>query len=174
MYKQKITVNKQSLKMSKKFTVYSSEQKVFDEQGRPRIQTTEKKINLKVDDEDKFYMVFLNCVSWMYGIKSMSTLKVLYKLLEYAEWESGKVSLSPGRRLDIMTELDIKKSSLTQAINQLIEVNALYPETTVDKSTGEIKTLRGEYTINPEMFWKGDLKKRKDLIITFQSDISQN
>lgn len=49
--------------MSKKFTVYSSEQKVFDEQGRPRIQTTEKKINLKVDDEDKFYMVFLNCVS---------------------------------------------------------------------------------------------------------------
>lgn len=51
-----------------------------------------------------------------------------------------------------MTELDIKKSSLTQAINQLIEVNALYPETTVDKSTGEIKTLRGEYTINPEMF----------------------
>lgn len=71
--------------MSKKFTVYSSEQKVIDEQGRTRVQTTEKKINFKVDDDDKFYMVFLNCVSWMYGIKSLTTLKILYKLLEYAE-----------------------------------------------------------------------------------------
>ncbi len=160
--------------MSKKFTVYSSEQKVIDEQGRTRVQTTEKKINFKVDDDDKFYMVFLNCVSWMYGIKSLTTLKILYKLLEYAEWETGKVSLSPGRRVDIMAELDIKKSTLTQSINQLVEVHALYPESTVDKTTGEIKTLRGEYTINPEMFWKGDLKKRKDLIVTFQSEPIQN
>lgn len=68
-----------------------------------------------------------------------------------------------------MTELDIKKSSLTQAINQLTEVNAIIPQTIVDQSTGEIKTLKGEYIINPEMFWKGDLKKRKDLIVTFQS-----
>ena len=105
----------------------------------------------------------------MYGIKSITTLKILYKLLEYAEWETGKVSLSPGRRIDIMNELDIKKSSLTQAINQLTEVNAIIPETIVDQSTGEIKNLKGEYTINPEMFWKGDLKKRKDLIVTFQS-----
>lgn len=71
--------------MSKKYTTYSSEKTFYDESGRARVQTTEKKINFKVDDEDKFYMIFLNCVSWMYGIKSITTLKILYKLLEYAE-----------------------------------------------------------------------------------------
>ncbi len=68
-----------------------------------------------------------------------------------------------------MEELGIKKSSFTQALNQLIENKALFQETVVNSSTGEIKPVKGDYTINPEMFWKGDLKKRKDLIITFQS-----
>ena len=62
MYKQKIDITKQSLKMSKKYTTYSSERTVYDKNGLPRVQTTEKKINFKVDDEDKFYMIFLNCV----------------------------------------------------------------------------------------------------------------
>ena len=155
--------------MSKKYTTFSSERTLYDECGRARVQTIEKKINFKVDDEDKFYMTFVNCVGWMYGIKSITPLKVLYKLLEFAEWETGKVSLSPGRRVTIMEELGIKKSSFTQALNQLIENKALFQETVVNSSTGEIKPVKGDYTINPEMFWKGDLKKRKDLIITFQS-----
>lgn len=51
-----------------------------------------------------------------------------------------------------MEELGIKKSSFTQALNQLIENKALFQETIVNSSTGEIKPIKGDYTINPEMF----------------------
>ena len=41
----------------------------------------------------------------------------------------------------------------------------------LDKNTGEItnEEIKGEYRINPDMFWKGDLKKRKELRVTFEA-----
>jgi hypothetical protein len=105
----------------------------------------------------------------MYELKSITTLKVLYKLLEMAEFNTGDVSLSTGKRAEIMTELGISRSALTQSITQLVNSGAILQKYAVDKLTGEEQPVRGEFQIDPEMFWKGDLKKRNELVVTFTS-----
>lgn len=116
----------------------------------------------------------------MYNLKSGTTLQVLCKLLEYAEYESGEISLSTGKRQEIMDQLHITKSTLTQSIKQLLSSGALKARTKPLKDAkgvpivkdGEIQKtpIRGEYMVNPNMFWKGSLKKRKDFKIIFESD----
>lgn len=90
----------------------------------------------------------------MYELTSITTLKVLYKLLEMAEFNTGDVSLSTGKRAEIMKALNISRSALTQAITQLVNSGALVQKYLVDTETGEItdQPVRGEYQIDPEMF----------------------
>lgn len=156
--------------MSKGF-IKQTERKFLDENGIERFQTLTKEFTYK-NQQDPFYMVFVQYVQWMYSLKSITTLKVLYKLLEMAEYNTGDVSLSTGKRNEIMKELDISRSSLTQSINHLVEAGAIHQKTieSVNQETGEItiETIRGEYLIAPEMFWKGDLKKRSELKVTFE------
>ncbi len=95
---------------------------------------------------------------------TITTLKVLYKLLEIAEYNTVEFSLSPGKRQEIMESIGIKKSAFTQALNQLVEAGAIEqkikvdehgaPITTTDPDTGEQvnEIVRGEYRVSPEMF----------------------
>ena len=123
-----------------------------------------------------FYMTFIDYVKWIYGLTTITTLKVLYKLLEIAEYNTGEVSLSPGKRQEIMESIGIKKSAFTQALNQLVESGALEVKYKLDNTgniiigkNGEPEIVRGEYRISPEMFWKGELKKRAELKVTFET-----
>jgi hypothetical protein len=43
-----------------------------------------------------------------------------------------------------------------------------------DKETGELIPIRGEYRISPEMFWKGELKKRTELKVTIETKYSDD
>ena len=90
----------------------------------------------------------------MYELTSITTLKVLYKLLEMAEFNTGDVSLSTGKRAEIMSALNISRSALTQALTQLVKSGAILQKYAVDPETGEItdQVVRGEYQIDPEMF----------------------
>lgn len=133
-----------------------------DENGRVQSSTTEKEFTYKTE-EDSFYMVFFNFVSWMYGIKSVTALKLLALLLESAEFNTGRISISSGIRKALCSKLDVSSSMFSKALNELVDNNALLPY----EMDGEI--IRGEYTVNPNMFWKGDLRKRKDLQIVFRS-----
>ena len=121
-----------------------------------------------------FYMTFIDYVKWIYGLTTITTLKVLYKLLEIAEYNTGEVSLSPGKRQEIMESIGIKKSAFTQALNQLVESGALELKYKTDKETGELIPIRGEYRISPEMFWKGELKKRTELKVTIETKYSDD
>lgn len=112
----------------------------------------------------------------MYNITSVGSLKLLPKLLEIAEFNSGKISLSPGKRDEIQKELQMSKSTFTRALNDLIENNAIFKtySTPIDEETGEIlesekKEIKGEYLVNPEMFWKGSLKDRAELRVKFEA-----
>jgi hypothetical protein len=77
-----------------------------------------------------------------------------------AEYNTGELSLSPGKRQEIMESIGIKKSAFTQALNQLVESGALEVKYKLDKDgnllrdpeTGEYEVVRGEYRISPEMF----------------------
>lgn len=139
-----------------------------DENGIERKRTISKEFTHKID-QDKFYMTFIDYVKWIYGLTTITTLKVLYKLLEIAEYNTGEVSLSPGKRQEIMESIGIKKSAFTQALNQLVESGALEVKYKTDKDTGELIPVRGEYRISPEMFWKGELKKRTELKVTIET-----
>ena len=68
-----------------------------------------------------------------------------------------------------MESIGIKKSAFTQALNQLVESGALEVKHKTDKDTGELIPVRGEYRISPEMFWKGELKKRTELKVTIET-----
>jgi hypothetical protein len=107
----------------------------------------------------------------MYNVKSATTIKILHQLMEMADFNSGEVSLSTGKRKEIMYRFNISRSSFTQSLNYLIEQNILQQKFYVDQSTGEVtnEEIKGEYRINPDMFWKGDLKKRKELRVTFEA-----
>lgn len=161
--------------MSKGF-IKSNEVIYKDENGIERKRTISKEFTHKID-QDKFYMTFIDYVKWIYGLTTITTLKVLYKLLEIAEYNTGEVSLSPGKRQEIMESIGIKKSAFTQALNQLVESGALKVKYKTDsagniiynKETGEPEVVRGEYRVSPEMFWKGELKKRAELKVTFET-----
>lgn len=157
--------------MSKRL-IKSFERTLYDENGLKRTETTEKELVLKTN-EDKFYMVFIDFVKWMYNITSVNSLKLLPKLIEKAEFNTGIVSLSAGTRDVLTRELGLSPATFTRALNDLIANEAIFKcyQDYTDEETGEVfqKEIRGEYLINPEMFWKGDLKKRKELKVTFQS-----
>lgn len=119
-------------------------------------------------EQEKFYMVYTKYIQWIYGIRSGKTLALLFKLLDMMEYDTGIIDLSPSQRQLIMMELDMSPSSLTQALGKLLEKEAIYKRTMVNPNTGEIIELKGNYVINPIMFWKGRNKERVSLKVKFE------
>lgn len=156
--------------MAKGF-IKSTESIYIDSNGQESVKTVTKEFVHKVTESEPFYMVFIDYVKWMYNVKSATTIKILHQLMEMADFNSGEVSLSTGKRKEIMNRFNISRSSFTQSLNYLIEQNILQQKFYVDQSTGEVtnEEIKGEYQINPDMFWKGDLKKRKELRVTFEA-----
>lgn len=162
--------------MAKK-VIKSKETQYFDENGVLREQTLNKEVS-DVTKEDSFYMTFINYVGWKFGLKSDTTKNVLEKLLNAAEFNTGIVILGTDQRAEIVDSLHISKSTLSQSIAQLIKLEVISPVKKIDIKTGEEVDSKNTYLINPQMFWKGELKKRKELIVTFttrdNSDIEPN
>lgn len=100
---------------------------------------------------EPFFFTYINCISWIYGLKSITTIKILYKLLERAEFNTNKVEISSKKRSEIIKELEITDSSFTKCLNQLIDLNIL-------------QGSKGSYTIDENFFWKGDRKTRDTLM----------
>lgn len=96
---------------------------------------------------EPFFLTYLNCISWMYNLKSITTIKVLYKLLEASNFNKGTVDISTTRRQTICKELGISDTSFSKALRSLIELNIF---------SGD--------AINAEIFWKGDYKTREALL----------
>jgi predicted transcriptional regulator len=71
----------------------------------------------------------------MYNLKSITTIKVLYKLLEASNFNK----ISTTRRQTICKELGISDTSFSKALRSLIELNIF---------SGE----KGTYAINAEIF----------------------
>ena len=59
----------------------------------------------------------------MYNLKSITTIKVLYKLLEASNFNKGTVDISTTRRQTICKELGISDTSFSKALRSLIELN---------------------------------------------------
>lgn len=155
-----------------KHVIETTEQVFKDSDGIERVRTTKKVVVHKMETEN-FYFVFTNYVQWLYGLKGVVPVKVLHYLMEHAQINTGRVSLTPGMRMELVNNLGISRGAFIAAIKQLNELGVLTKVYYTDKQTGEQLESRGEYMMNPEMLWKGDKEKRKELKVTFETIYSK-
>lgn len=156
-----------------KHVVESYEAEYINENGVPEKRTGKKVIELDTMSEP-FYITFLNYVGWMYDIRGNVALNVMAQLMELAEFNTGLVNLSTDSRRRIMESVGISSSALSRAISVLESKGAIARHRYVNKRTGEFIESKCSYVINPEMFWKGDMKSRKKLVVSFRAIYSDD
>ena len=123
---------------------------VDKETGEVISSTISKTFSVKAKS-DEFYFTFLTLLKDIIGLKSIVDLKVLYVLCNMAEFNTGKVSMSTNKRGEICEMLGITYNTLANSISRL-------------KKNNFITDKKRDYTINPDYFWKGDLKTRDQLL----------
>jgi hypothetical protein len=120
---------------------------------QPTITETKKVHLITLTDADKFFMVYLSMLRSFYEIKYVKDVFILVKMAEMAEYNTGNVKLTMDDRADICKTINIKSSNLSASLTRLISMNLL--------AGG-----KGKYTINAGLFWKGDSKERKRLLLS--------
>lgn len=103
-------------------------------------------------DTEPFFLTYSKQIMALYDMLVFNaTTKVFWKLLEFAEWNTGEVIMNINRRNEIMKVCGISKTSYYRALDELITAKLI----TKNKDV---------YTIDERMFWKGDRKTRDNLI----------
>lgn len=156
-----------------KHVVESYESEFVNELGLPEKRTGKKVVEIDTSAEP-FYITFLNYVGWMYDIRGNVALNVMAQLMDLAEFNTGLVNLSTDSRRRIMDAVGISGSALSRAISVLESKGAIARHRYVNKRTGEYIESKCSYVINPEMFWKGDMKSRKKLVVSFRAIYSDD
>lgn len=137
--------------MSSKFLMSQTECQQVDPNSGEILNYINKKELVKVEIEP-FFFTYSKQILALYGMSVFNaTTKVLWKLMEIAEWNTGKVFMNPERRKEIMQICSISRASFDRAIKELADV-------------GIIKREGTTYTIDGMMFWKGDRAGREKII----------
>ena len=116
------------------------------------IKEYSKVVDVVKNEVEPFFLTYSREILALYG-KSIfnATTKVLWKLLEIAEYNTGKVYVTTERRNNVMSVCGISRASYDRAVRELVEA--------------DIMTKEGNtYTIHENMFWKGDRDERKKLL----------
>lgn len=123
-----------------------------DKETGELIEKTIKKTFTIKDSSEPFFQVYLNYISWIYGIKSVAPFKLLCKFMELAAFNKNKIDLF-SKNLDkkLYDELGLSKSTFTKALTTLSEL-------------GVISGERGSYIVNEQLLWKGDKREREALL----------
>lgn len=124
-----------------------------------------KEVQLK--ESEPFFLTYSKQILALYSTDVLNaTTKVLYKMLEFSEWNTGKVYMSTDRVEEIMQVCNISRATYHRAVKELI-------------NKGVIVKGKGSYTITEDMFWKGEIKMRDKVIkskmkITFAPVFEEN
>ena len=97
--------------------------------------------------KEDFVLTFPEGMDLYYSLKSLIDVKVIYTLLELAELNNPIITLSSEGRKRIASKLKVSVAQVTNSIHAL-------------KKVGVIIGGRGEYIVNPQMFWKGSTTER--------------
>ena len=111
---------------------------------------TQKTFTEKISP-DNFYMTFIGYMSPLFNLHSDVARSILDWMCMRAEYNSGIVDLSTSKRQKMCSDLSITSNQVTNNLKKLKELGLI---------TGE----KGEFTINPEIFWKGDTKTRQQVL----------
>jgi len=107
-----------------------------------------------------FYMTFIDFVAPQHNLK-LNAKSILQWMCEHAEFNTGMVSLTTKARENMAKDMNICVNTITNNLATL-------------KKEGLISGEKGEFIINPQIFWKGDIAVRerllqdKDIQITFK------
>lgn len=135
--------------------------------GKRIIQTIQREIVdvntgelVKVDSQktftekvspDRFYMTFLDYTIPLQELNSIKARQLLDWMCNEAQYNTGIVLLPASIRQKVCENLVISNNQLTNLLKTLKDLNLI---------TGE----KGTFTINPEIFWKGDAISRKEIL----------
>lgn len=139
--------------MAKKHFIESKTAEYTDPETGEILRTdTTKVFKINMGKQEEFFMTFCNYLSSFYELKYADDIKMIIKLNEWALFDTGEVSLTPKRRLEITNELNIRNDSISKSLKRLRDKDLI---------SGD----KGEFIINPIIFWKGDKGKRKELLM---------
>ena len=115
------------------------------------INSYTKSVEMVQEEAEPFFLTYSKQIISLYDLPLFNvTTKVFWKLLEYAEYNTGIVYMNASRRKDIMQICDISKASYYRAVDELAKANII-------ERDGDT------YYINEDMFWKGDRKAREKM-----------
>jgi hypothetical protein len=137
--------------MKKHYVQSQSTTTVDPDTGQIIITDVQKTHVVTLQEEDRFFMIYLSMLQSFYQIKYVKDVMLLVKLAELCDYNTGKVDLSTQLRAQICEELGIKPSNLSTTFKRLVESKLLVGE-------------KGSYTVNASLFWKGDNKTRKQVL----------
>lgn len=141
-----------------KFNTLITREFVDPETGEISVLETSKTFTTKVNS-DAFYMTFIKFISPIFNLKSKNAQSLLVWMCEHAEYNTGRVFLPTDIRKQITEELEISNNTITNNLKIL-------------KDSKLIDGSNGVFTINPQIFWKGDLKMREKLLTEKEIQIS--
>lgn len=134
-----------------RFTVHSTKLETFDKDSG---LLTRKYIENSVvkTKHEPFFITYSNEITNLYAMPFFNTTtKVLWKFLEYTEYNTGKVHLNADRVKEILGTCKIARRSYYRAVDEL-------------KKAGIISGSKYTFTVNETMFWKGDRSVRKEIM----------
>lgn len=133
--------------MAKNFNQVVVKEYVDKDTGEILSYESEKTFTQKIE-KDKFYITYIDFIAPFFKLKSAKAKDLLIWMCNNAEFNSGRVLMPTEIRDQISKELDMSANGITNNLKSLKDLNLI---------SGE----RGVFTINPQVFWKGDEKARK-------------
>ena len=138
--------------MASKHFVKSTTVSTVDKDTGEIINTESSKvIKVNMGKQEEFFMTYCHYLSSFYELKYADDIKIIIKLNEWAQFETGIVDLTANKRLEITNELGIRNDAISKSLKRLRDNKLIFGE-------------RGSYQINPIIFWKGDRAKRRELL----------
>lgn len=131
--------------------VHENSKTVVDTYTGELIQETTSKVFTVKKEVEPFFLTYSRFMSILYNLNSLAAVKILWKFLEIAKYNTGEVFITPQIKKNIIESLKISLSIYNKSIVTLKEAEII---------SGE----RGLYLINPKIHWKGDFKTRENLI----------
>lgn len=118
--------------------------------GEIKVIESQKVFTKKVKN-DNFYFTFIDFVAPLFRLRSDSAKNLLVWLCTNAEFNTGVVRLTADDRRQLCETLNMSNNAITNCLKKLKDLNL-------------ISGQDGKFTINPQIFWKGEMSVRDKLL----------
>ena len=118
--------------------------------GEIKVIESQKVFTKKVKN-DNFYFTFIDFIAPLFRLRSDSAKTLLVWLCTNAEFNTGVVRLTADDRRQLCETLNMSNNAITNCLKKLKDLNL-------------ISGQDGKFTINPQIFWKGEMSVRDRLL----------